>query len=121
MTSTNGGGGRGEPRATPAVSEERERGERSVSVPGLPMVVLAVLPASTASSECHSTPVSAPAEDVIEYSEDRRQRIKMEISAGVFDTRHPDNTEVLLALLTQNKELEGESNSLTDRSLRMED
>ena len=27
---------------------------------------------------------------------------------SMFDPRHGDNTEVLLALLTQNKELEGE-------------
>ena len=31
----------------------------------------------------------------------------MELPPGVFDTRHGDNTDVLLALLTQNKELEG--------------
>ena len=31
----------------------------------------------------------------------------MDITAGVFDTRHGDNTDVLLALLAQNKELEG--------------
>ena len=35
--------------------------------------------------------------------------IRMELASGVFDARHADNTEVLLALLTQNKELEGES------------
>ena len=35
--------------------------------------------------------------------------IRMEMASGVFDARHADNTEVLLALLTQNKELEGES------------
>lgn len=34
-------------------------------------------------------------------------KIKMELSTGVFEARHADNTEVLLALLTQNKELEG--------------
>ena len=34
--------------------------------------------------------------------------IRMELASGVFDARHTDNTEVLLALLTQNKELEGE-------------
>ena len=34
--------------------------------------------------------------------------IRMELASGVFDARHADNTEVLLALLTQNKELEGE-------------
>ena len=28
---------------------------------------------------------------------------------SMFDSRHGDNTEVLLALLTQNKELEGET------------
>ena len=33
--------------------------------------------------------------------------IRMELASGVFDARHADNTEVLLALLTQNKELEG--------------
>ena len=34
----------------------------------------------------------------------------MEIApVGLFDSRHGDNTEVLLALLTQNKELEGET------------
>ena len=31
----------------------------------------------------------------------------MDLAASVFDARHTDNTEVLLALLTQNKELEG--------------
>ena len=34
--------------------------------------------------------------------------IKMELTPSVFDARHTDNTEVLLALLTQNKDLEGE-------------
>ena len=38
--------------------------------------------------------------------------IRMELASGVFDARHADNTEVLLALLTQNKELEGESKSV---------
>ena len=33
--------------------------------------------------------------------------VKMELSTGVFDARHSESTEVLLALLTQNKELEG--------------
>ena len=33
--------------------------------------------------------------------------IKMELTPSVFDARHTDNTEVLLALLTQNKDLEG--------------
>ena len=42
-------------------------------------------------------------EGVIQQSE-----IKMELTSGVFEARHgQDNTEVLLALLTQNKELEG--------------
>ena len=72
------------------------------------MVVLSEFPeVGGASIQPHSTPVSAPAEDVIKYSEVELRQVKMEISAGVFDTRHPDNTEVLLALLTQNKELEG--------------
>ena len=31
----------------------------------------------------------------------------MDLAGGVFDARHGDNTDVLLALLTQNKELEG--------------
>ena len=35
--------------------------------------------------------------------------IKMDLTPGVFDSRHADNTEVLLALLTQNKELEGKN------------
>lgn len=33
--------------------------------------------------------------------------IRMDLAGGVFDARHGDNTDVLLALLTQNKELEG--------------
>ena len=37
--------------------------------------------------------------------------IKMDLTPGVFDSRHADNTEVLLALLTQNKELEGNIDS----------
>ena len=76
------------------------------------MVVLTDLPAEgggASITQSHSSPVSAPAEDVIDYSEAQLRPIKMEISTGVFDTRHPDNTEVLLALLTQNKELEGKS------------
>ena len=76
------------------------------------MVVLTDLPAECGGAsitQSHSSPVSAPAEDVIDYSEAQLRPIKMEISTGVFDTRHPDNTEVLLALLTQNKELEGKS------------
>ena len=31
--------------------------------------------------------------------------IRMDLAGGVFDARHGDNTDVLLALLTQNKEL----------------
>ena len=76
------------------------------------MVVLTDLPAECGGAsitQSHSSPVSAPAEDVIEYGENQPKPIKMEISTGVFDTRHPDNTEVLLALLTQNKELEGKA------------
>ena len=76
------------------------------------MVVLTDLPAEGSGASLtpsHSSPASAPAEDVIKYSETQLKPIKMEISTGVFDTRHPDNTEVLLALLTQNKELEGKA------------
>ena len=76
------------------------------------MVVLTDLPAEgggASLTQSHSSPVTAPAEDVIKYSETQVRPIKMEISTGVFDTRHPDNTEVLLALLTQNKELEGKT------------
>ena len=76
------------------------------------MVVLTDLPAEGSGAsltQSHSSPASAPAEDVIKYSETQLKHIKMEISTGVYDTRHPDNTEVLLALLTQNKELEGEA------------
>jgi len=39
--------------------------------------------------------------EVVEESVNR-----MELPPGVFDSRHGDNTDVLLALLTQNKELE---------------
>ena len=91
---------------------ERERERLSSVASSLAMVVLTDLPAegSGASlSQSHSSPASAPAEDVIKYSESQLKPIKMEISTGVFDTRHPDNTEVLLALLTQNKELEGKA------------
>ena len=74
------------------------------------MVVLTDLPAEGSGAsltQSHSGPASAPAEDVIQYSEAQLKHREMEITTGVFDTRHPDNTEVLLALLTQNKELEG--------------
>ena len=45
--------------------------------------------------------------EVVEESVNR-----MELPPGVFDSRHGDNTDVLLALLTQNKELEGRICSL---------
>ena len=91
---------------------ERERERLSSVASSLAMVVLTDLPAECGGAsitQSHSSPVSAPAEDVIKYSENQPKPIKMEISTGVYDTRHPDNTEVLLALLTQNKELEGEA------------
>ena len=44
--------------------------------------------------------------EVVEESVNR-----MELPPGVFDARHGDNTDVLLALLTQNKELEGKISS----------
>ena len=37
---------------------------------------------------------------------------------SMFDARHGDNTDVLLALLTQNKELEGELMTLRRQTLR---
>lgn len=44
----------------------------------------------------------------LDQDQDKYQSvIKMDLTPGVFDSRHADNTEVLLALLTQNKELEG--------------
>ena len=78
---------------------------------GLVMVVLTDLPRESGGA---STTELTPAEDVIRYSDNSQTVIKMEITTGVFDTRHPDNTEVLLALLTQNKELEGEEEVVRD-------
>ena len=46
-------------------------------------------------------------EDVRVKLESEERVIRMELPPGVFDARHGDNTDVLLALLTQNKELEG--------------
>ena len=46
-------------------------------------------------------------EDVRVKLETEERVIRMELPPGVFDARHGDNTDVLLALLTQNKELEG--------------
>ena len=37
---------------------------------------------------------------------------------SMFDARHGDNTDVLLALLTQNKELEGELMTRRRQTLR---
>ena len=58
-----------------------------------------------------ASPVSSPDHSPLRagVSSDQAEPavIRMELASGVFDARHADNTEVLLALLTQNKELEG--------------
>ena len=74
------------------------------------MVALPDLPPSsqdTRASTRHSELYSV--EDVSVKLEAEESVIRMELPPGVFDARHGDNTDVLLALLTQNKELEGKN------------
>merc|ERR1719220_1565236 len=73
------------------------------------MVVLTDLPAEGSGAsltQSHSSPVTAPAEDVIKYSETKVEGMEIPNPVSMFEARHGDNTDVLLALLTQNKELE---------------
>ena len=74
------------------------------------MVALSDLPPSqdTRASLGHSELLPVYSEDDVSVKvETEESLIRMELPPGVFDARHGDNTDVLLALLTQNKELEG--------------
>ena len=64
---------------------------------------------SVTSASSVSSPDHSPLRVGVSGSSDQAEPavIRMELASGVFDARHADNTEVLLALLTQNKELEG--------------
>ena len=79
--------------------EERARSEEDMSGSGPPRRDRSQSPAVTL---CDNVGVTS-------YLDQERYQsvIKMDLTPGVFDSRHADNTEVLLALLTQNKELEG--------------
>ena len=72
------------------------------------MVVLEK-PGSSSSSPDSAVKNSLQGYDQRETLEEQVKQsvVKMELSTGVFDARHSESTEVLLALLTQNKELEG--------------
>lgn len=71
-------------------------------------------PGSGSGSVTSASPVSSPDHSPLRAGVSGSDQaepavIRMELASGVFDARHADNTEVLLALLTQNKELEGKS------------
>ena len=71
------------------------------------MVVRLLAPGLQSQSSAHRAP--GDTEEAEEVNTETEVRMELAPGPGVFDARHTDNTEVLLALLTQNKELEGES------------
>ena len=71
------------------------------------MVVRLPAPGLQPQSSAHRAP--GDTEEAEAVNTETEVRMELAPGPGVFDARHTDNTEVLLALLTQNKELEGES------------
>ena len=71
------------------------------------MVVRLPAPGLQPQSSAHRDP--GDTEEAEAVNTETEVRMELAPGPGVFDARHTDNTEVLLALLTQNKELEGES------------